>query len=409
MTETTQKFSCGACGRKLTWKPELAGKRGKCKCGQMIQVPAQPEAEPVEDGPLDLDALAADAERATANLPPTIVEVAAPPAPSKVKSAKKSTVAPTGAAKAALVDPSAAHFDKVRDLIMPIALVVVGITLHTSFYMVHYTLASSSMASVTFGLGLMELIEGVVIAAIALGLAASFGIHFGPLKTSWYKLISVTFFCGGVSVWVTDGIAKFTGGFTRGVFGYTLVGLPTSLVIYWFAMVFLFSMENDEAAVAVPVVSCFYRVVRTWMTMTLLATFLGWGGVAASSVSVPRFGGAPTPSPQVDRIEHAKELGALEEARQYAPKTGRGFESDTYEGWYSAGAKTVWYEVGHDINGHSSPFQFVVELPQDPAARAKCYDVARKWFEDNKMGVEGRPEMIDKGEPYLEVEIPFGR
>ena len=33
------RFSCPACGRSFRWKPELAGKRAKCKCGATIDVP----------------------------------------------------------------------------------------------------------------------------------------------------------------------------------------------------------------------------------------------------------------------------------------------------------------------------------------------------------------------------------
>src|SRR5258706_11522950 len=37
-------FSCDACGKQYPWKPELAGKRAKCKCGAVLSVPAQPQA-----------------------------------------------------------------------------------------------------------------------------------------------------------------------------------------------------------------------------------------------------------------------------------------------------------------------------------------------------------------------------
>ena len=40
------KFSCDACGKTYTWKPELAGKRVKCKCGQPMSIPA---ADPADD------------------------------------------------------------------------------------------------------------------------------------------------------------------------------------------------------------------------------------------------------------------------------------------------------------------------------------------------------------------------
>jgi hypothetical protein len=45
------KFSCEACARSYSWKPELAGKRVKCKCGQPLSVPASnPAAEDAPDG-----------------------------------------------------------------------------------------------------------------------------------------------------------------------------------------------------------------------------------------------------------------------------------------------------------------------------------------------------------------------
>ena len=48
MSETAQaKFSCPSCGRQFTWKPELAGRNAKCKCGGTIKVPQQPQAAPL--------------------------------------------------------------------------------------------------------------------------------------------------------------------------------------------------------------------------------------------------------------------------------------------------------------------------------------------------------------------------
>jgi hypothetical protein len=35
-------FSCAACGKQYRWKPEIAGKKVKCKCGNPLSVPATP-------------------------------------------------------------------------------------------------------------------------------------------------------------------------------------------------------------------------------------------------------------------------------------------------------------------------------------------------------------------------------
>src|SRR5688500_1395974 len=54
---TTQaKFACGQCGRQFAWKPQLAGKLAKCKCGAVVKVPAAP---PTGDEP-DFDAAPRD-------------------------------------------------------------------------------------------------------------------------------------------------------------------------------------------------------------------------------------------------------------------------------------------------------------------------------------------------------------
>jgi hypothetical protein len=37
-------FSCDSCGKQYPWKPELAGKKAKCKCGALISIPAQAPA-----------------------------------------------------------------------------------------------------------------------------------------------------------------------------------------------------------------------------------------------------------------------------------------------------------------------------------------------------------------------------
>ena len=60
---STSKFSCDSCNKTYTWKPELAGKRAKCKCGQPLRIPETDPAGGVSD---NFDDLAALAERAPA-------------------------------------------------------------------------------------------------------------------------------------------------------------------------------------------------------------------------------------------------------------------------------------------------------------------------------------------------------
>ena len=68
-------FSCTSCGKQYRWKPELAGKAVKCKCGSPIRVPKQPGG-----------AAAAPAARA-AHAPPPPPPPPPPPTP-KAKPAR---------------------------------------------------------------------------------------------------------------------------------------------------------------------------------------------------------------------------------------------------------------------------------------------------------------------------------
>src|SRR5688500_1043431 len=79
MSSNSPKFTCASCGKEFRWKPEIAGRKAKCKCGQTLTVPAAPPAPkvaepPPEPNPLDWpDEPAADYGAAD--------YAAAPPAP----------------------------------------------------------------------------------------------------------------------------------------------------------------------------------------------------------------------------------------------------------------------------------------------------------------------------------------
>lgn len=53
MSETQQaRFECSTCGKSYAWKPELAGKKARCKCGAVMHIP-----ESVSAGDDDLGGL----------------------------------------------------------------------------------------------------------------------------------------------------------------------------------------------------------------------------------------------------------------------------------------------------------------------------------------------------------------
>ena len=87
MTQVDQVgFSCSACGKQYRWKPELAGKSVKCKCGSAMRVPTQPGG--VATAPAAPRATASAGAPRSAHAAPPPPPPPPPPAP-KAKPAKR--------------------------------------------------------------------------------------------------------------------------------------------------------------------------------------------------------------------------------------------------------------------------------------------------------------------------------
>src|SRR5687768_17167318 len=76
VSETTpSRFNCASCGKDYRWKPEIAGKRAKCKCGAEVAVPAK------DPGPARSAAKAAPGARPPGAPRPAAATRPAPPPP----------------------------------------------------------------------------------------------------------------------------------------------------------------------------------------------------------------------------------------------------------------------------------------------------------------------------------------
>jgi hypothetical protein len=51
MPSNSPKFTCASCGKEYRWKPEIAGRKARCKCGQTLTVPTAPRAPRVVEPP----------------------------------------------------------------------------------------------------------------------------------------------------------------------------------------------------------------------------------------------------------------------------------------------------------------------------------------------------------------------
>jgi hypothetical protein len=119
-TTEPQKVVCDACGKAGAWRPEFAGKRIKCKCGHVIQVPAAAPA-PVEDpNANDAYGLSEDQPAPVRKLP-TLAPISNP-SPTIIQSAAQSKKTANDAAKA----EEKAKFVKVAILLAALVLVIGG-------------------------------------------------------------------------------------------------------------------------------------------------------------------------------------------------------------------------------------------------------------------------------------------
>ncbi len=106
MSEITgPKFACAACGKEYKWKPELGGKKGKCKCGGVLSIPAQPPLDEPEPEPEpnfdDLYDVSDDGPKK----PPAYAPAAPPPLPSTTMAAAPAAAATAAAKKGTVYRP----------------------------------------------------------------------------------------------------------------------------------------------------------------------------------------------------------------------------------------------------------------------------------------------------------------
>jgi DNA-directed RNA polymerase subunit RPC12/RpoP len=421
MAEGAEKFACGGCQRELTWKKEFVGRRIKCKfCGHSMAIPphplgAVPQPEPAEDELYALSDLANDARSAAAKLPPTIVQAMAPPiampavaaaAAGSSKSAIPLAYRQAPTARELARSSSDVFIHKKRDIQVPIALLIIGAVLYIGYYAIHYHLGGFAILATGIGLAIMGILETGILFGFALVIAGPLGVSFGGIGTALLKFAAVALFCDGITTWVDGLFAMWTGGLGGGgIFGFGAMGLPIALGVYWVTLIYLFSMDPGDSWMVVVILCIFYRILRVVLIVLLLQFILSFGGVASSAVAIPSTGGSVATNPQIDEVNRAKSQNVLHEARKFVADNGRSAERETVNGWYDAGAKNVWFQTDRDINGKGNAFQMVVELPDDKTARAKCFDLAKKYFNDN-----GRPEeaqaIQDDGDPYLMVQLP---
>jgi hypothetical protein len=297
----TGQFSCTSCGKAYAWKPQLAGKRVKCKCGAPISVPAEDPAL-AQAPPPEFDDLYALAE-GNADVPVAPAPIARPapalavaavgagagtaaPAPRANRpggsgagtGARKPNLlgyAQMGGGKRRLADQEEAStdifFHPVKDLYIPAGLVVLGMALSV-FYLL-YQNQVDNIGTAILAVGILSLISLILAVPGILITIKLFDLGIGPIGPGILKIAACAIAPGAIG----EVISLIFTGSLGGYIGWCLaVGIGFTIFMKLLEMDFIETLAC----------TCIIFVVRTWIVYAIMAAV--FGGILG-----PSFGRGP--------------------------------------------------------------------------------------------------------------------
>jgi hypothetical protein len=295
--------SCTGCGKRYTWKPELAGKKAKCKCGAVLRMPgapptagttsastpAVPPARPIAAPKVRAPAAVA-ATPAAADAPDDLYDVAdgndATPAPKPRTAvdtnfvlARLGTMPPPAPTKEqqlaeqrdreAAIEEIVAEND-FRDIYAPIVLIVVGLI--GAFIEARYFAkppATSYAAAIPMVATRVVLASGLMLLGMFLATALMEVTFVGSFKRSILRFIGIALGPCAIYGICTNGIGGDIAGSSAGVFA--------SIIVYWLLFKLLMKLDLQDATVC---------TVVTWILVAFAnyAAFRAEGIIRGTSI-----------------------------------------------------------------------------------------------------------------------------
>jgi hypothetical protein len=267
--ETHAPILCPSCGKQFRWKPELAGKRAKCKCGGVIAIPAQPApAQPADDqDEYDIAPTAAPvAPRAANAVPPPAASGApahvegqpglSPSAAAAVLQRLGRTAAEVPRAKERLLDDGPSMEDAfkpsiIRDFVLPSILILAGVALSFMEAMKAGPTPAPTIAAAV-PIVAMKLVLGVVLVlgGMFLSVVVAEVCFIGPIPLTAFKLTGIA--VGVASVY---GLLCYALGDTAGAAAGTFAAIALYGLLYWLLM----RLDLKDTAIC---------VIITWIVVT---------------------------------------------------------------------------------------------------------------------------------------------
>jgi hypothetical protein len=427
------KFSCNKCGKSYKWKPELAGKKVKCKCGNIMAAPAQ---EPVaEEREVDLDGLyelAAEEKKATKRQHEEPVGFRCPACHTDLAigavmctacgfnlktgtrggSAKPAAVTFAGAAAATAgrsnavpsamvgygtrstgapeVETDYLGDNPLKELGVPTGLLLAGV----GVLVLQRMGSGGDFASALPSIGL-SLIINLVFSFIGMfAVMRLFEVSFGAPGPAVIKAAA----CCVLPPAIAGVIGEMVG--SDSFFVRMMVSSLLMMPLTYACFYFLFDMDFDEVIYLVVVI----WIVNEWVVTFLLGIMLSSGGGSDMMAfgGLGGGGGGGDDSAEVSHDEHAKEvlgLYDLKEAKAWLGESaGRMFGTLGHDkslkladDLYALGAKKIHVNASGGQAG-----EIIVELPKDKDNRKKIFEIWSTEMEE--------PPLKDKGQKYCNFE-----
>jgi hypothetical protein len=253
MSEASGTFHCPACAAGFHWKPQYAGRKMRCKCGNVF-VATEPAVE--------LEEIASDEDEVVAAPSPAqrVARVEPPTPPGVVPASVAAMYMRKSSRFAAEQDNSEPEEgSNVKNIYVPLLLLALGIGLRVSQLIYTSGNRGNKWAGTTevvahpgkaVLLVLCEMVIGTGVMVCGAAVAAMLlNINFGPVAKAGLKLCATAVFATGVAGWVTV--------FDTDRFSITgmAVALHLVIIIYWIALAYFFSLELQETMLTVAIIS----------------------------------------------------------------------------------------------------------------------------------------------------------
>jgi len=413
---------CNGCRKQYKWKPELAGKKVKCKCGTVIDVPAQPQPPgPDED---DLYAFADDPSTggpaaAVAAIPPIrpvpppIQPVAPIPPIARPQAAVAGAAAARGAAPMLGYRPRASQQEiargstwslegsPIKDFWLPIGCIVVGLIINLVDWMVLNELDfiwAMLVVGVSTVIEMVVLIVGCVIAMKLMDMALG-----APLQ-ALLKIAGVAIAPGAIVGLLGS---SFDGGW--------MVGWGVSFLLSIFLLMAFFDLDGTEVMILASIIWVMKQLggyivmfaIVGWLVSGAISGGGGGGSAVGGGGMGSMIGGSSAPQASaaeldaeardwLEELSHAEAKQWLAAANQrLLDGLDRAKSVALVNQLYAAGATEV--RIAGLEDGYPVADLLVVSLPKDSARRKKIFALEREFS-------QVRPEFEptrDVGQNYL--------